>query len=141
MNLSRIKMKVTFVIVMLCLPGLAFAGFSGGKAAPRGGATTTVAEFKDKCQLQSGGGLSGLIDMGVQGAVCDEIKFTLEGRITAQYDSDDFAFEDETGKVTVEIDNFRGVDVGPDNIVRLTGEADYDDGGLMFDVWRIYIVE
>ena len=48
-----------------------------------------------------------------------------------------FHFVDGTGSIVVEIDDFGGVKVGPQDPVRLTGEADYRDGELLLEVNKL----
>jgi uncharacterized protein (TIGR00156 family) len=119
-----------------------FAGaeFTGG--ASKGG-TATVEEFIGQCDLESsgdGGFFSGLVSAGVEGAKCDELEFVIDGNIVGQVSGDTYEFRDATGTVNVEILDWGGVDAGPDNKVRLTGKADYQDTGLVLSVSDIMLV-
>jgi uncharacterized protein (TIGR00156 family) len=130
---------IPLLVALMCLPVLAAAGFKGGSGK---GSVTTVQEFKNQCSLSSsGGGLSGLIDKGVKAAKCDDMKFIMEGNIVEQLGNNIFQFKDETGTINVEIDDFGGIDVTPENRVRLVGEADYDEGGLGLDVDRLELIK
>ena len=131
---------MTLLVVLMFLPGFAAADFKGGSSK---GSVTTVQEFKDQCGFNSsGGGLSGLIREGIDTAKCDDMVFTLEGNIVAQISKDVYEFKDETGSINVEIDDFGGVDVTPDDRVRLFGEADYEDSwGLILEVDRLELVK
>jgi len=121
---------------------MALAGFSGGSSS--GGATDTIESFRDECGLDnSRGGLSGLIDMGVSGAKCDDRRFVLRGSIVSQIRRNDYVFKDDSGTVTVEITkgDFGGRDITPDNVIKIFGEADYDDGELILEVSRLEVVK
>ena len=125
-------------VALILAPVIASAEFKGGS----GVGVTSVAEFRSQCDLEtSSGGLGGLIDKAVEGAKCDETEFTLQGHIVGQIDGDFYEFKDETGAVTVEIDNWRGVDAGPDDLVRLTGEGDYEEIGLILVVKGLQLVK
>ena len=129
----------TLLVALICIPGLATAGFKGGSSK---GSVTTVQEFKNQCALKSeGGGLSGLIDAGVDAAKCDDRNFTLEGNIVEQLGNDVYKFKDATGTIYVEINDWGGVDVGPKDLVRLYGEADYEESGLILEVDRVELVK
>ncbi len=123
---------------LMCLPSIATAQFTGGDADVK---ITTVKEFLDKAEFEPSGGLSGLIDAGVNAAQTDDMKFVMEGYIVAQLDNDAYQFRDSTGTMNVEIDDFRGVEVSPEDRVRLFGEADYDDGVVFLEVDRLELVE
>jgi uncharacterized protein (TIGR00156 family) len=138
MKIMNLKI-IALLVALMCLPGLAAADFKGGSSK---GSVTTVQEFKKQCGLSSsGGGLSGLIDKGANAAKCDDRKFIMEGNIVAQVSKDVYEFKDTTGSIYVEIDDFGGVDVTPENLVRLIGEADYDDGSLILEVDRLELVK
>ena len=128
-------------IVFVITPAIASAAFTGGSSTS-GAGVTSVADFKRQCDLEtSGSGLGGLISSAVEGAKCDEMEFTLQGNIVGHIDGDLYEFKDETGTVTVEIKNWHGVDAGPDDLVRLTGEGDYEETGITLDVERIKLVK
>ena len=130
---------IVLLVGLICLPGLAVADFKGGSGK---GSITTVQEFKNQCNLSSPeGGLSGVIDMAVKTGKCADKKFILEGNIVAQLGGNDYQFKDKTGSINVEINDFGGIDVTPENLVRLVGEADYEDSDLILEVERIELVK
>ncbi len=65
----------------------------------------------------------------------------MEGNIIAELGNDIYQFKDETGSINVKIDDFGGVKVAPEDRVRLFGEADYDDGGLILEVDRLELAK
>lgn len=136
-NINRIL--ILLLTALMCLPGFAAAEFKGGSSK---GAVTTVQEFKNQCNLaSSGGGLSGLIDKGINAAKCDDMNFTLEGYIVSQIENDVYEFRDDSGTIYVEINDWGGVDAGPKDLVRLYGEADYEESGLLLEVDRLELVK
>ena len=132
-------MYVSLLAVVMCYPGSASAQFTGESG---GGSVTTVQEFKDQCDLKtSEGGLSGLISAGAEGAKCIDKTFIMEGNIVARLDDDYYEFKDDTGSINVEIDDFGGVEVGPEDRVRLVGETDFEDADLILEVDRLELVK
>jgi len=131
-------------VVFILTPVIASAQFTGGSSSGSSAGVTSVSEFRSQCDLKtsSGGGLlDKLAKTAVEGAKCDEMDFTLQGHIVSQIDGDLYEFKDETGSVTVEIDDFNDVKVGPNDLVRLTGEADYEETGLVLEVERLKLVK
>ena len=130
---------VVVLMFLMLASGSAYAQFTGGSS---GGSITSVEEFRKQCDLKtSGGGFSGLINRGVEGAKCDDRDFTLEGNIVSQVEGDFYDFKDETGSVKVEIKDFGGVKVGPEDKVRLSGAADYEEVGLVLEVEKLELVK
>ncbi len=72
----------------------------------------------------------------------DDAPVVLEGNIQKQITKDKYAFTDKTGEITVEIDreDWRGVDVTPQDKVRLTGELDKDWFRTEVDVDTVQII-
>ena len=100
--------------------------------------TISVADFIKKERLKSPGSYKERFKAVVE----SEFKsYTLQGNITCQLQGDLYTFKDETGSVTVEIDDFKGVKVGFGDIVRIVGEPDYDDGELALDVEHLELVK
>lgn len=125
------KFPVTMALVVgLALPGVAIAadntpGFTG----PGVSSNMTLNSVKDV--LQSGR---------------DEQRVVLEGNIVRKLtsDDDDYAFQDRTGEIIVEIDDkiFGGRSVNPDTRVRLTGNVDtHRLRASSIDVDRLEIVD
>ncbi len=58
----------------------------------------------------------------------DDTPVVLRGKIQKAIGHEKYIFADETGNVTVEIDNedWRGVDVGPEDTIVIRGEVDKD---------------
>ena len=134
---NKMKKIVLVMIVALFVSVTASAQFTGGSSK---GSIITVQKFKNECSLDSSGEegiLGGLIDA----AKCDDRNFVMEGNIVAEIDDNIYEFKDKTGSIHVEVDDFRGVKVGPEDLVRLFGEADYDEGGLILEVERLELVK
>ena len=115
---------------------VANAQFTGASNSSDAG-VTSVADFVSQCDLEtdSGGGLlGGLVSSAIEGAKCDELEFTLKGNIVAHLGEDFYEFKDDTGKVNLQIRDFKGVEVGPDDTIRVSGDADYEDVGLVLEV-------
>jgi uncharacterized protein (TIGR00156 family) len=116
------------------------AEFTGGTSK---GGTATVEQFVSQCDLDSsgdGGLLSGLVSTGVEVVKCDEMEFIIDGNIIGQVSTDVYEFKDATGTINVEIRDWGGVDAGPDDRVRLTGKADYQNTGMVLSVSEIMLV-
>ncbi len=66
----------------------------------------------------------------------DDAKVRLQGKLVKQISKDKYQLQDNTGTVTVEIDQdkWRGQVVGPHDIVELYGEVDKDRRGIEIDV-------
>ncbi len=66
----------------------------------------------------------------------DDDKVVLKGKITSSLGHEDYIFADETGEITVEIDDkkWHGRTVTTDNTVVLRGEVDKDWNELTIDV-------
>lgn len=128
-----IKTLVTVIFATAVAATPVCAQFSGGSSTA---GATSVADLKE----QAGGNSTGLFDFALSAARTDDKAFVLVGTITAQLDGNTYVFKDSTGAINVEIDNFKGVKVTPNDTVRLTGEADYDDG-LILEVDSISIVK
>ena len=135
---------VLLTAVMILTPAIVSAAFKGGESGGGSAGVTSVADFKSQCDLSTDGGgglLGGLLDSAVEGAKCDEMEFTLQGNIVGHIDNDYYEFKDETGTVTVEIRDWNGVDAGPSDLVRLTGDGDYEEIGVILEVERLQLVK
>ncbi|MGL5238942.1 MAG: NirD/YgiW/YdeI family stress tolerance protein [Plesiomonas shigelloides] len=96
-------------------------GFSGPSQAP-----VTVSEVKKYSVMQ------------------DDTPVVLIGRITGAIGGEHYAFKDSTGEITVEIDHedWRGVNVSPQNKVKIYGEVDKDFAqNPKIDVKRVEIIQ
>ncbi len=68
---------------------------------------------------------------------------TMEGNITKQIRKDEYIFEDKTGSITVEIDpkDWRGVDVTPEDTIRITGELDKGFASTEVEVDKVELIK
>ncbi len=137
--MKRLIVVIT-ILMLVNFPGISMADFTGGKSKSN---TSTVQEFEDQCDLKtSGKGLLGsLISAGVEGAKCDEIKFVLEGNVIGKVSNNVYEFKDATGTVYVEIRDWDGVDAGPEDLVRIKGEAEIEEVGLVLEVEKLELVK
>ena len=94
--------KILTVSALLALSTSALAGFNNTGA---NAAISTVAQAK---------------------TLADDSYVTLEGTIVSQVNSDEYIFRDATGDIKVEIDekDWNGVNVGPNDKIRIHGEVD-----------------
>lgn len=69
----------------------------------------------------------------------DDTPVVLEGNIVKHLGSDKYLFKDETGDITVEIDNkdWSGVTVGEKDTIILYGEVDKEWNSLEIDVDKV----
>jgi uncharacterized protein (TIGR00156 family) len=125
---------IALVVVLICFPALASAQFEGGDNQK----ITTVKEFKKQGDLNTS---KKIIDRAGTAAKTVDKFFVLEGNIMTQVESNLYQFKDETGSINVEIKNFGGVKVEPDDRVRLFGEAEYDGTELILEVDRLKLVD
>ncbi|UNM95591.1 NirD/YgiW/YdeI family stress tolerance protein [Ignatzschineria rhizosphaerae] len=105
--------KLTLVAALLVGSSVAFAQFTGetqtggfkGQSATNN-STTTV---KEALTLR------------------DDTKVTLEGSIVKHLGGENYLFRDATGEISIEIDHddWRGVQVGPEDTVIIYGEVDH----------------
>ncbi len=99
--------------------------------------------FPNLAPAQKGGGFTGPNDSQVTVAEAlklpDETRVTLVGKIQKQLAHEKYQFSDATGSITLDIDDkrWRGLTIGPDDTVRVSGEIDKDSDSLEFDVRRI----
>ncbi len=142
MTICRHIRALTVAAYIAAIPVSASAQFVGGDASAPG-SLSTVAEIKDAAKLNTGGGLGGLIDMAVTAGKMDERIFTLTGRLTGRIDGNVFVFEDDTGRIAVEIDrrDFAGQRVTPKDTIRISGEAEYSELGIGLEVFRLQVLK
>jgi uncharacterized protein (TIGR00156 family) len=69
----------------------------------------------------------------------DDADVILEGRIDMRLGHEKYQFSDETGTITVEIedDEWRGVDVGPGDVVVIYGEVERKSHGTEIEAERV----
>ena len=113
-------MKYTFALFALAAAAAAHAdGFNGPGATP---ARATAAEAA---------------------SLPDDAEVTVAGFIVRSLGDERYEFRDDSGTLTVEIDDdeWRGVEVGPEDAVELTGEIDHEGGELELEVDRIRLAQ
>jgi len=140
---------IILITALIFAPTVVFAEFKGGGSdtpKPVTGdtpvanevQTLSVADFIKMERLKSPGDFK----ERVKAVVASEFKlYTLQGKIAGQLHGDLYRFKDETGSVVVEIEDFNGVKIGFDDLVRIEGEPDYDGGELLLDVKQLELVK
>lgn len=92
---------------------------------------------------QNGGGFQGPSAASVSvehvKGMRDDARVTLQGNIIQQLGDDKYLFKDNTGSITVEIDDKRwnGQTVSPSDRVEIQGKVDKDWNSIEIDVKRI----
>ena len=128
------RIKTSFLALAA---GLAF----GGAALAQSGGYTGPSQAEAPASQQSRSDrypqttVKQLLDSGR-----DDQKASLRGRIVSHIKGDHYKFEDDTGSITVDIDDDEfpaGQSIGADQQVELQGEFDRDDDGVEFDVDRV----
>lgn len=73
----------------------------------------------------------------------DDSLVTLQGKILKQISGDKYIFADSTGEITIEIDRrvWNGLNVTPNDTVRIQGEVDKEMFNSSIDVKRIEKVQ
>ncbi len=104
--------KLTLVAALLVGSSIAFAQFTGDTVTEgfKGPSTTNdITTVKEAL------------------AARDDTKVTLEGAIVKHLGGENYLFKDSTGEVSIEIDhdNWKGVQVGPEDTVIIYGEVDH----------------
>ncbi len=96
----------------------AFAGFTGPSNAKK----ASVAEAKD---------------------LADDTIVVIQGNITQSLGNEKYIFTDGNDTITVEIDNedWNGLEVGPQDVVIITGEVDKDWNSVEIDVDEIVLAK
>ncbi len=114
-RLLRLFMKQIFRLGLFCLfLSAAFAGFSDSRSS--------AISVKDALQKS------------------DDARVIIEGNFISQIDEDEYIFRDGSGEIVVEVDSkaWAGVDVTPDNRVRIQGKIDKEFGKkAKIDVFRV----
>ena len=126
--------QIALMVILICFPALASTQFEGGDRQK----ITTVQEFRKQGELQSS---KTFMDRAETAAKTYDKFFVLEGNIVTQVESDVYQFKDETGSINVEIADFGGVKVEPDDRVRLFGEAEYSGKELILEVDQLKVVD
>lgn len=106
------------------------------------GASAALAKGPDGGYTQ-GGGFTGpgpaLATVKQAKDMRDDTPVTLRGHIIRQLGDELYEFKDDTGTINVEIDHkrWRGQNVGPNDLVEISGEVEKDWSELEIDVKRI----
>lgn len=116
-KLYGLALVVLAAALIACCPPAVQAGFEGGPSP----ALVTVAEAK---------------------ALPDDAWVTLQGYIERHIRKDLYLFRDETGTITVDIDDdeWDGFVVKPTDKIEICGEVDKDFTSIEIDVERIRII-
>lgn len=120
-NLEEKMRYILTLIIALFLAMPAYAAYTGpgGNSSKSGGYT---------------GPISGALAENVADAknLKDNARVVLTGRIVSRVagTKDEYVFRDNTGEIVVEISQkqFRGMSIGPDDVVRISGKIDKDAG-------------
>ncbi len=96
------KAKVIGLVAMMSVSSFAMAAYTG----PQEQNKVSVAQLKD---------------------VADDQWVTLEGKLVKHLGGENYSFRDDSGEVEVEVDGdvWRGVEVGPNDLIRIRGEVDH----------------
>ncbi|MGL5264682.1 MAG: NirD/YgiW/YdeI family stress tolerance protein [Plesiomonas shigelloides] len=125
-----LKLSVALLTALSVAPS--FAAFQNGNHISSGGFTgpsqapVTVAEVKKYSVIQ------------------DDTPVVLIGRITGAIGGEYYAFKDNTGEITIEVDHedWLGVNITPQNKVKIYGEVDKDFAqNTKIDVKRVEIMQ
>jgi uncharacterized protein (TIGR00156 family) len=115
-NVKEKEMKVNKVsalslLTLMSISSFAMAAYNG----PQGQGTMSVAQLKN---------------------LADDSWVTLEGRLIQYLGDDNYIFRDASGQVKVEVDQdvWRGVNVGPNDLIRIYGELDHNWNRAKVDV-------
>ena len=121
-----------FGVFSIALPSLSFS-------APGG--------FTGNGPAMQGGGFSGpgpaVVTVEQARSMRDDSVVHLRGTIVQHLGKDRYVFRDQTGDITVDIDNdiWAGQQVGPQDIVEIFGEVDKDWNSVEVDVDRLVKVQ
>ena len=109
------------LLLSLALAVPAFAGFEGPNASTGGFAGPGPQTITKAAQVQN---------------ALDDTTCTLEGNILERLSKNKYVFQDDSGKITVEIGQriFGSNSVTPETRVRLTGEVDHKKQGRANEV-------
>lgn len=78
-------------------------------------------------QGQATGKLENVISVEQARHLKDDTKVVLEGQIVEHLGGEKYLFKDQSGEITIEIDHddWRGVEIGPEDTVIIYGEVDH----------------
>ncbi|ACL33512.1 NirD/YgiW/YdeI family stress tolerance protein [Glaesserella parasuis] len=104
--------------------------------------TVSLSAFADKGYYQNGGftnSQQAVTQASQVSSMSDDQYVVLQGKLVKQLDKDNFTFRDASGEITVDIDDdaWRGLNVTPNDEIRLYGEIDKSLVGTEVDVHRV----
>lgn len=111
------KFTISLFGAVFATIGLANAGFDGPDAT------------NEAKKISKGGFVSGdevIVTVAQINEMRDDVPVIVKGKILQRVGDEKYIFEDETGKITVEIDDddWRGQTISPENVVKLYGDVD-----------------
>lgn len=120
--------KALVIATMLALGTTAAFAQQGGFTGPSATSTNQVGGFT--------GPKSNITTVAQAKQMRDDTKVTLRGNIVQSLGKEKYLFKDSTGEITIEIDHedWRGVTVGPNDLVEIYGEVDKDWNSVEIDV-------
>lgn len=104
--------KLLLVSALVLGSSVAFGQFTGPSVDGQGKAT---------------GKLENVISVEQARHLKDDTKVVLEGQIVEHLGGEKYLFKDQSGEITIEIDHddWRGVEIGPEDTVIIYGEIDH----------------
>ena len=126
-------MVVLLGLIVLTAHAQQGGGFSGSDSDVQGIGQGTI---------QGGGGFTGenqVVTIQQVQRFRDDTPVILQGRIIRALGNEKYLFDDDTGTIIVEIDRdrWRGLTVGPNDRVEISGEVDRNRQRVEIDVSRI----
>ena len=118
------KKFLWILVVTVLISGAAFAGFNGQYDNNQGfksSVNPVVSPVKDVLKMR------------------DNQVATVKGNIVKRMSDDKYLFKDNSGEMTVEIDNkyWGGLQVDESNVLELTGKVDKDFNSISLEVFTV----
>ncbi|MHC5224524.1 NirD/YgiW/YdeI family stress tolerance protein [Ignatzschineria sp. LJL83] len=91
------------------------------------GSSVAFAQFTDGNSPEGFTGTQNITTVAVAKEAKDDTKVTMEGTIVKHLGGEQYLFKDATGEMEIEIDHddWKGVQVGPEDTVIIYGEVDH----------------
>ncbi len=125
------------LLIALALTTISFGALAqqGGFVSPSSGNTGAQGGFK--------GPASGLTTVAQAKSMRDDAWVVLEGHIVRQIGHELYEFKDDSGSISIEVDDKRwlGQNVTPSDKIRIEGEVDKDWNSVEIDVKTIQIIK